>query len=172
MTELEQQAQEELNAIYSSTNESEEEQETETETPEIEETETDELEEQEIEEEKPKTKKEKTEERFKKILSKKNSLETRVAELENQLADKDFYWQRPQAKQYQEEISKLVNERWWTRDEAFNMIAGRENISSKPKWFVWTAKTQVETKTTNDMTTKELETYIKDNKILEQALNQ
>ena len=177
MEDLEKQAEEQLNAMYSSTNETQDETETETqdeETQEEQETETEEEweEQEEEEEEKPNTKKEKTEKRFKKILSKKNDLAKRVAELENTLADKDFYWERPQAKKFQEEITSLVNERWWTREEAFNMIAGRENLSSRPKWFVWTTKQPDAPKSTKDMSVKELEKVIKDNNILEQALNQ
>lgn len=110
------------------------------------------------EEDKPKSKKEKTEERFKKILSKKNDLATRVSELENMLADKDFYWDRPQAVKFKDEINSIMESNPnLSRDDAFNMIAGRENLSTRPKGLIGKPKSPEGVKDIKDMTTKELE---------------
>ena len=182
MDELEQQAQEELNAMYSGTNESEEINDSETTEDESqEESQNEPQDEEDVESEedsqdgedhdKPKTKKEKTEERFKKILSKKNDLAARVAELENSLADKDFYSEKPQALKYKDEISTLVSERWFTRTEAFDMIAGRDNLSSKPKGFVGKPKTPEQPKGIKDMDSKELEKAFAESWGLEWLMN-
>ena len=181
MDDLETQAQQELDAMIAGTNATEEDTtdteeettddvDTETET-DVEEWENQE-EEEETEEEQPKTKKEKTEDRFKKILSQKNDLTTRVAELENTLADKDFYSQKPQATKFKDEIGSIMeNNPNLSRDDAFNMIAGRENLSAKPKGLLGKPKTPEAKKSVKDMTSKELETYAKENNILEGLMN-
>ena len=172
MEELETQAQDELDAMISGTNDTQE-TETEEETDwEVSQEETETESEEDWEEKKPKTKKEKTEDRFKKILSKKNDLATRVAELENTLADKDFYWDRPQAIKYKDEIDSLLKENPnLSREFIFNSIAGRENLSSKPKGLLWKSKAPEAKKWVEDMTSKEMESYIKENDVINQLMS-
>lgn len=174
MENLEQQAQEEINAHFSGTNE-----ETETETTEEETQEevTDELEEDNEQEDsqeedsKPKSKKEKTEDRFKKILSKKNSLETRVSELEDMLQDKDFYAQFPQAKEFDVDIKeKRQSVPWLSREEAFIIIAWQKGLSNRPKGIVG-KPAPVEVKSTKDMSTQELTKFAIESGALNKALD-
>lgn len=180
MTELETQAQEQLNAIYGGTNPEEAEQESEqeivddeTQEESEEEIQDDTQEEEELEEEtqEPKSKKEKTEERFKKILSKKNWLADRVSELENMLADEKFYKQFPQAESMREEINeKLWQYEWMTREDAFYMLSWRKWTPVTRNWLLGDPAKPQAPKSTNDMSTKELEAFVKDNKVLENAL--
>lgn len=139
MDELEQQAQNELNAIYSGINEWEtEEQETlETETHKVE------LGEQDTtEQEKPKTKAEKN---FEKILSEKNkakaekeSLASRVSQLESMLAEKDFLAQYPQAWDFMDDIKAEIEETpWLTMEKAFKIVAQDKGVNNRPKGIVW-----------------------------------
>jgi len=50
------------------------------------------------------------------------------------------------------------------------MIAGRENLSAKPKGLLGKPKAPAAQKTAKDMTTKELGTYAKENNILDDLL--
>lgn len=171
MDELTQQAEQELNALYSGTNEWEaEEQETiETVAPEVEPEDT----KQEII--KPKTK---AEENFAKILSEKNkakaekdSLATRVSELENALKEKDFLSEYPQAKEVIDDIKKEMEEiPWLSYEKAFRIVSQEKGISARPRGLVWKPAPVEEPKSTNDMSASELLKHAQDSKALEKAL--
>ena len=177
MDELELQAQQELDAMSSGTNDATTAPEVEEVEPEIEsnddiEEETEPKEETDSSEEdwEPKSKKEKTEDRFKKVLSDKNSYKTKaeealakIDELQNNLADKDFYWERPQAQKFTDEIKSIreANPNL-TREDAFNMIAGRENLSAKPKGLIGKPKAPEAVKGVKEMSDWELEQALTD----------
>lgn len=171
MEELEQQAQQEIDALYSGTNEWEAE---EIETPE---TETPEAEPEDTKKEtrKPMTK---AEENFAKILSKKNkaeaekdSLASRVSELENALKEKDFLSEYPQAKEVLEDIKKEMAEiPWLSYEKAFRIVSQEKWISNRPRGLVWKPAPVEEPKSTDDMSASELQKFAQDSKALEKAL--
>ena len=180
MDELETQAQEELNAMLSGTNDTQDTEDQEFEEEALEETEEESIEEESEEEKEEVSEKKKTkaEKNFEKILSEKNkakeqakSLDSRVQELENMLADKDFYSERPQASKFKDEINSIrENNPNLTREEAFYMIAGRENLSAKPRGIIWTPKWVTAPKPLDSLSTKEQEQYLKENDILGKLL--
>ena len=82
----------------------------------------------------------KTEKKIKKLLSQRNeekreklSLVERLSEMENKLADTEFYKDNQDAAQYKDDITKLVKERWFTRDEAFLLIAWKQVLEQNKK---------------------------------------
>lgn len=82
----------------------------------------------------------KTEKKIKKLLSQRNSerkekqnLAERLTEMENKLADTDFYKDNQEAIKYKDEISQMVNERWFTREEAYLLIAWKQVLEQNKK---------------------------------------
>ena len=95
---------------------------------------------QEEEEQEDDWKENKTEKKIKKLLSQRNAEKTekqnlaeRLTKLENELADTNFYKDNNEAIKYKDEISKMVNERGFTRDEAFLLIAWRQVLEQNKK---------------------------------------
>lgn len=82
----------------------------------------------------------KTEKKIKKLLSQRNTerkekenLAERLTKMENQLADTDFYKDNQDAIQHKDKINDLVNERWFTRDEAYLLIAWKAILEQNKK---------------------------------------
>jgi len=183
--ELEEQAQEQIDALYSGTNESNESEQAEelqedTQEEEISEELQDEQvkDEQELKETQPKSKAEKN---FEKILKKKNQYKNqseealaRVQKLENDLLDERFYKSHPQAEALRDDINAVMEEfsdsPSMTRERAFAMVANEKWVSARPKGIIGTPAQATPAKTTKDMSSAELTDYAKANDILWKAL--
>ena len=96
--------------------------------------------ESEQEEDESDRKENKTEKKIKKLLSQRNEerkekegLSERLERLENELADTKFYKENQEAFNYKNEIDSLIQERWFTRDEAYLLIAWKQVLEQNKK---------------------------------------
>lgn len=118
----------------------------------------------------------KIEKKIKKLLHQRNeerkekqSLTERLSEIENKLADTEFYKDNQDAIWYKDDISKIVQERGLTREEAYLLIAWRnileqnKKINSTKNSMVWiTPQKNKNWIQPSDMSINELDSLVND----------
>jgi len=118
----------------------------------------------------------KPEKKIKKLLWQRNeekdkniTLENRIKELEKQNADNKFYTSNPDAETHKEAIDKLIEERGFTRDEAYLITANKDILADNRtatawnRWIVWTTPwANLRDKKPNDMSLDELNVTVRE----------